>query len=604
MFRLLIAAFALALATGLSAADSGADYASLRPEQQRLVKELVDRIGRTVGKSLDPGTTYNLASESQRTTFDAVTHALLKTTLTDSSGKRIGTALELVEAVDEIAGEQPGESGDRQFRVYFFLQPDAFDKLERSQEFKRGGDNTVYHRGYPVCFRMDKVPSIQFSLSEDHKKADVDVDYRSSKFPKGLVNGHLTASNSDVRAGNNETKHNSRWDGLIAWWTSLFSLDRSDGKADAHSRSGKEPQKASGEIQEAVDEFFRLWLVDGEPYAAASYFSRDSYPCIAKSAASKDKTFERGMSRIYIARGMGLFNEKAKPGKPLNTYIEAPAVSNPHLKPVAKAAGRPYYLASAPQGWAEAFDCDGDPANNLGRGDVYVTGVSFPATSGGRVEYAMAWQKQGKLWRIVALYLLNADTRQRALRASTEAKPTEAKVVPVDGDPEFIEAATGFAEAWWVRRDPKETVSYLLPEAFGCLAPHAERSVPASPQARRRMLEDGIRNSVRDFNPAPRLEDALHAPPPAQDGVRVVRHTHDSALLLISVADQLAPVFQCGHKLSNAELKLKPGVERTYGNVYVSAFSAKTSGDPAVFYAAWRKSPSGWKIAFWQVETP
>ena len=44
---------------------------------------------------------------------------------------------------------------------------------------------------------------MQFSLSEDGMRADVDVDYRSSKSPQALFNGHLTAANSDVRAGDN-----------------------------------------------------------------------------------------------------------------------------------------------------------------------------------------------------------------------------------------------------------------------------------------------------------------------------------------------------------------------------------------------------------------
>ena len=43
------------------------------------------------------------------------------------------------------------------------------------------------------------------------------------RFLKGLVNGHLTASNSNARAEKNEEIHNVRWTGLVAWWKSLFS---------------------------------------------------------------------------------------------------------------------------------------------------------------------------------------------------------------------------------------------------------------------------------------------------------------------------------------------------------------------------------------------
>ena len=97
----------------------------------------------------------------------------------------------------------PGASGDRQFRMYVRLMPNAREMLERSREFKRGVDNSIYHKGYPLNYREQRgTPSIQFSIALDGRQADIDVDYRSSMFPVGLLNGHLSSANSDVRAGN------------------------------------------------------------------------------------------------------------------------------------------------------------------------------------------------------------------------------------------------------------------------------------------------------------------------------------------------------------------------------------------------------------------
>ena len=48
----------------------------------------------------------------------------------------------------------------------------------------------------------------------DGRLADVDVDYRGSSFPVMLFNGHLSAANSDVRAGNNAERHAARWTGF------------------------------------------------------------------------------------------------------------------------------------------------------------------------------------------------------------------------------------------------------------------------------------------------------------------------------------------------------------------------------------------------------
>jgi hypothetical protein len=51
--------------------------------------------------------------------------------------------------------------------------------LDASQEFRRMGDNNVYHKGYPICYRsLPFVPSIQVSATRDKTRADVDVDFR------------------------------------------------------------------------------------------------------------------------------------------------------------------------------------------------------------------------------------------------------------------------------------------------------------------------------------------------------------------------------------------------------------------------------------------
>ena len=72
--------------------------------------------------------------------------------------------------------------------MYVRLTPNAREMLDRSREFKRGIDNTVYHKGYPINYREQRgTPSIQVSIAQDGRLADVDVDYRSSSFPVIVV---------------------------------------------------------------------------------------------------------------------------------------------------------------------------------------------------------------------------------------------------------------------------------------------------------------------------------------------------------------------------------------------------------------------------------
>ena len=47
-----------------------------------------------------------------------------------------------------VKGKIKGASGDQQFRMYAVLRDDAVEILDKSREFKRGPDNTVFHRGF------------------------------------------------------------------------------------------------------------------------------------------------------------------------------------------------------------------------------------------------------------------------------------------------------------------------------------------------------------------------------------------------------------------------------------------------------------------------
>ena len=101
--------------------ELGKSYTALRPEQKRLVDDFVRRYNTTTGSKLVSEQAYDNARLSVRTTFDAVTHALLNAKITDAHGKSLGRAIDLVDATDEVMGEASGVGGDRQFRLYVYL---------------------------------------------------------------------------------------------------------------------------------------------------------------------------------------------------------------------------------------------------------------------------------------------------------------------------------------------------------------------------------------------------------------------------------------------------------------------------------------------------
>src|SRR5262249_22855507 len=149
----------------------GGTFKILQPPQQRLIADWVSRFNNTTKQNLDAEKAYDASRLSVRTTFDSVTHALLNTKLKSKDGQSLGTALDLMEVIDDIAGEEPGPRGDREFRLYVYLKPNAQTTLQASEQFVREKDNSHYHMGFPVCYRLlEGPPSIQYSLSRDGKR--------------------------------------------------------------------------------------------------------------------------------------------------------------------------------------------------------------------------------------------------------------------------------------------------------------------------------------------------------------------------------------------------------------------------------------------------
>ena len=320
----------------------GGAYSELDERRQQLVGDWVARFTKVTGKNLDARAFYDdLLTLSTKTTFDAVTHALMTTALTDASGQKFGDGLAIVERVDSVKGEVPGSSGDRQFRMYARLTANAREMLDRSREFKRGVDNTVYHKGYPTNYREQRgTPSIQVSIALDGRLADIDVDYRSSRFPLMLMNGHLSAANSDVRAGNNAERHAQRWSGFENWWRGFFGggLDRTpDSKETPAFALPKVPRAGKQDIEKMVPDFLQAWLVEGNVVAAMGYVSERSYACLAQDAPDP-AAFDRGLAPFQMLANLkaaydGLGKHESLEGLTIGVPLPIPGLrarSQPH----------------------------------------------------------------------------------------------------------------------------------------------------------------------------------------------------------------------------------------------------------------------------------
>jgi hypothetical protein len=187
-------------------------FEDLAPRQRAIVRGVLARCGATGGARPSlAASVFGQWNASQRATFVGITHAMLNTQLIDSrDGKELGDALQLVEELLDIYGENDALPSDKQFQLVVRLTPDAFQKLERAAHFEKG-ENHIFHKEYPLSFRQfrriglhGQEAGLHICVTRDGRFAHIHIDYRF-----GLL--HLSPVNSDVRADGNHERHADRW---------------------------------------------------------------------------------------------------------------------------------------------------------------------------------------------------------------------------------------------------------------------------------------------------------------------------------------------------------------------------------------------------------
>ena len=511
----------------------GGSYSGLDGRRKEFVDDWVSRFARATNQKQEPGPFYDeQMALSSKTTFDAITYALERTTLTDASGQRISDALDIIGQVETVRGQVVNASGDHQFRMYVLLKDGTIDRLTRSREFKREADNTVYHHGYPINFRQQGgAPSIQVSIALDGRRADIDVDYRSSSFPVALFNGHLTASNSDVRAGNNYDRHTVRWVGFQNWWRQFFGVGVNalpESTPDDRSQVlPNTPRIGDQKIEAMMADFLTAWLIEGNAAEAMSYVSPRSYACLAEDS-DDPFTVDRGIAPFVISRSLKAAHDAIGQHASLEGLTTGVRLALPALRVVEQPHHAQYVIYSVPDDVAAAFDCDsrlklGDPKKSRRRyGDYFGTTFNINTPNGRQHSMALLWAREDGYWKIVSW---------KAEPAGDDASQQDAspvvKTVKIKGDDTLVAAARDFLESWLLRKDYDEAFRYVSPKAYACYdlvrgpdqpaaasAEDAGRKIRAATRARRRPVRQAPqRRRVRRRRSAlPRVDPRDGAP--------------------------------------------------------------------------------------------
>jgi hypothetical protein len=610
--------FAAQQATNAPVVLSG-KYSDLHPEQKRLVDDWFRRFSEVLKQQVSPEDGYNNLPLSDKTTFSAVTHALLRTPLTDEAGAALGdSAMILIDKIDRVFGRVEGAGGDKQFRIYVQLKPNALEILEKSQEFGRASDNTVYHKGFPTCFRSQGTPSIQVSMTKDGKRADIDVDYRSSKFPVALINGHLTASNSDIRSGNNDERHNGRWAGVSNWWRTLLGLPLgSDGPEDQGDPGMKDLPKSKANVKPAVaiHDFLQVWLVDRKPGEIVGYFSDTALECME---VEQGRPVDRGVARFTMLMGLRQINETIGTVTDLSQVVVGNPMSKPQLREIDQPYKSTFALYDVREDLAEQFNCAHrlDPslisakaAKSTAFGK-YVGAIFYLKSLNGLkgATVATLWAKQDDYWKLMS-YATEPDGDSNQAMASV-APAIEVAALAVDpGDKQLIAASRDFYRKWFVQRQVNEAFQYLSPRAYPCVNLYRADDVPEprSSAEAGQSIRQGMERIANFAGSVRKLEDAITAPQPSHPDLRLVQHTDSAAFVMVAIPESMAVQADCSKMKPGEDLVIASSAStpKTYGQYYATGFQlTKAVEQPSVLWIIWTRENGQWKIVAYHVLTP
>lgn len=604
-----------------SAANFPGTYAQLKPEQKKLIDDWYAEYDRLMGEN-DPPTDYDQLSLSTRTTFEAVTHALMTTKLTDNNRQSMGNALDLVQSIETINGKIPKARGDLQFRVYVILRPEALQTLRKSTEFFRDRDNTVYHHGYPLNWRQDGgAPSIQISMAPDGRHADIDVDYRSSGFPQALFNGHLTAANSDVRAGNNTQRHLQRWQGLADWWRNLFALDIPEASpeqvAEATGDVPPIPRKGSGRVDDAMLDFLTSWLVEQRPELSAAYLSPRSFSCLEEYGPQSGNEISVAAAPYLAAKDLAVISKAlGKPAK-LQDVVVAYPVDDNRLKKIKQQYADLFALYAVPDGVAPEFECDDQRAlkdfenarlTGMKRkhSQYYASVLRLKQPHESGQVLTILWSKEGAYWKIISWDIEPEDTKPHAT-PDTRTSTAETVEPQVKGDAALLQVSHDFLRAWLIKRDYAAATNYFAPRSYSCIdavvAP--DQPKPSSPSQYLNYMQTAMQTIAQDVEIAQHLPDVIEPAEPDHPGLKLVRHQGEEAYTLVAVPDELVPVLTCGQETREHPFTLADETAEKYGNYYDQLFAIRTPGNhPASLSFLWGKDSGQWKIVSYQMITP
>ena len=441
------------------------------------------------------------------------------------------------------------------------------------------------------------------------------MDYRSSKFPVALVNGHLMASNSDIRAGTNDEKHNQQWSGMQNWWRNLLGLPFAETLrlgAGSERVFPSEPRRKGGTPSDAVYDFLSGWLVEQKPEQAIAYLAEQSYACVDL----EDKvTTDRGVVGFLLLQRMIAANVEIGKMLSLSDAIVGVEVSSERLKTIQQPHRSTFALYDVREDLAEEFKC----VNRLDSSQVspkalksksfgkYVGAVfTIKRTQQAGRMVATLWQHEGAYWKLISYDVDPEIDRSRVpdLRAALAA---DAPLGYVQGDKDMVKAASNFMREWLVRKNIEKALESVAPECLACVNLYRpdDVPVPSTPAETRQLLKTGMARAAEAIGPVRRLDGAIVAPEVHHQALKLVRHAEDTAFVIASIPESMGAAADCGRRRPDGDPDFSAATAAGYGTYYAAGFNLSNGNvDPATLWTVWSKVNGSWKVVSYALLSP
>ena len=221
---------------------------------------------------------------------------------------------------------------------------------------------------------------------------------------------------------------------------------------------------------------------------------------------------------------------------------------------------------------------------------------------------ATLWMRDAKdFWRLISYDVDPVWDEYRVPNTATTAPPPapiEYTTAPAD----LIGGVTKFLEAWLVKQDLNEASRYLSAKCAECLklnrdAGHPEPKTAVDAQVE---LKNAMQSVLDTTGTVKALEEAIVAPLPNHEDIKLVKHAKSKAFALASIPDYMGDALDCAARTPGEPVNFKPATgAKNYGKYYVMGFRlAKTGEDSGVLWAVWAQDGSAWKLTAYTVLTP